>query len=209
MGIPTSDFYKQVPSLGKLSDGERRRLVWKAAVKRGDAIWVVPLCVAAAATGLWLLAGWRVMLVVSTAVGSSSAPAPVSSTAAAAAAFGGPPVGPGAPTLSPAFRTILLGLGVIVFFAAWVIARRVMILRTVRRMLNRVSCPACEFCLVGLKSSGGFVTCPECGERISLYEHDMTPDDLLSESERHKPLPGAGPYGAYKVPVKAGVRARK
>lgn len=202
MGIPTSDFYSQVPSLEKLSDAERRRLVWQAVIKRGDAIWVVPLGVAVAATGVWLLAGWRLMLIVSTAIGEAPAPAPVSPTAAAAAAFGGPPVAPAGPTLSPALRTILLGLGLIVFIFAWLIARRIMILRTVRRLMNRVSCPACEFCLVGLKSTGAYVTCPECGERINLYEHGLTPDDLLTESDRKKPLPGAGPYGAYKVPTR-------
>lgn len=206
MSIPASDFYSRSPSLEKLSAGERRALVWKAAKRRGDAIWVIPLCVAVAATGLWLLAGWRLMLIVIAAVGP--APPPVSPTAAAAAAFGGPPVAAPGPTLTTPFRTILLGLGLIVFIFAWLIARRVMILRTVRRLMNRVSCPACEFCLVELKSEGGFVTCPECGQRINLYEHDMTPDDLLSESDRVKPLPGAGPYGAYKLPTNSAPSAR-
>jgi hypothetical protein len=198
MPIPTTDFYSQVPSLEKLSDKERRRLIWQATAKRGDAIWVVPLMVAVLATAAWLVVGWRFMIIVNKAIGGpAAAPSP---TAVAAAAFGGP--APAGTTLPPALRSILLGLGLIVFIFAWLISRRVMVLRTVRRLMNRVSCPACEFCLLGLKPAGAYVTCPECGERINLYENNLTPEDLLLESDRKKPLPGAGPYGAYKVPAK-------
>lgn len=202
MAIPRSDFYSQVSSLSHLSDKERRRLVYQAAIKRGDAIWVVPGAVAIAVTGLWLVVGWKLMALVAAAMGPPP-PAP-SATAVAAAAFGGPAPVVAGPTVPPALRTTLWGLALIVFIFAWLLTRRALVLRTVRRLINRVACPSCEFSLLGLKPQGAYVTCPECGGRVNLYEHGLKPEDLTLEHEKRRAFEGAGPYGAYKVP--AGVR---
>jgi hypothetical protein len=205
MAVPTSDFYSQVPSLEHLSEKQRRRLVWQAATKRGDAIWVIPMSLAVAVTGLWLAVGWKLMTIVAAAMGPP--PAQPSATAVAAAAFGGPTPVAATPAVPPALKTILFGLAVLVFIFAWLITRRVLVIRTVKRLINRVACPTCEFSLRGLKPQGAYVTCPECGERVNLYEHGLSPDDLVLERDKHKPFEGAGRFGAYKVPKKPPARS--
>lgn len=174
MGLPTSDFYAGLPELAEKPPSERRRLVYQAAVKRGDAIWVVPLSVALVTTGAFAAAGWWMIR-----LGAKAA---------------------GATNIHDGFKTLLVGLSILVFTGAWVIARRVLVVRSLRRLLNRAACPFCEFSLVGLKPRGAIVLCPECGQRFSLYEHGLKPDDLLTEHERRRPFKGAGRYGAYKVP---------
>ena len=77
--------------------------------------------------------------------------------------------------------------------------RWMLLVRSIRRIINKAACPFCEFSLVGLRVEHGWVRCPECGQRVYLHEHRLTPDDLVPEHERNRPLPGigAGDMGGY------------
>jgi len=178
--------------------------VWQAVVKRGDAIWVVPALVAVVATVAWIVIGWQFMVIVNAAIGGGGGVATVTPAQVAAGAI--PPatttpsaIGTLLPSLPAPLRSILLGLGLLVFIFAWIITRRIMVLRTLKHLINRVVCPGCEFCLIGLKARGAIVICPECGERIDLFQNGFTTDDLLTETQKRRPFTGAGINGAYRV----------
>ncbi len=183
------------------SDAENQRLIWKAAARRGDALWVIPLLVASLAAAAAAVAGWHFLRLIQLAFAPAGAPAPtpinpLPAGGAALAPFGGPARG-----LSDPARVALVFGVMAVFIAAWTLARRTMIHRTIRRLVNRVACPACEFSIVGLRPRGAFVTCPECGHCFDLYAHGLSPDDLKTEAEKRRPFEGAGRFGAYKSPA--------
>lgn len=219
MTLPASDYYQQVKGLEGKSEAERRRLVYKALTKRGDAAWILPLLAAVTATAIWVFAGMGLARIVTIAAGpAAAAPAPAApppavgaastnpatSAANTPAATSGvivvttPPAAPPPVVLRP-LRTLVWGLGLIVFLATFVTTRRVLVVRTIKRLLNRTGCPFCEFNLIGLRPLGTYITCPECGERFDLLQHGMKPDDLIVAG-RGREFEGAGRFGAYKTP---------
>lgn len=210
MALPTSDYYQQIKELEGKSEVERRQLVYKALVKRGDAAWIVPLLAAVSAAALWVFIGMAVARVATIAsVGGPAAPAATNPSNPTAIAGGSsappgvivvttPPAAPPLAILRP-LKTLVWGLGLIVFLAAFVTTRRVLVVRTIKRLLNRTGCPFCEFNLIGLRPQGTYITCPECGERFDLLQHGMKPDDLVMAGQGRK-FEGAGRFGAYKVP---------
>lgn len=221
MALPTSDYYQQIKDLEGKSEVERRQLVYKALVKRGDAAWIVPLLAAVAATALWVFVGMAVARVATIAsrggrgrsgggrrrrgrAAAATNPAnPTASTGGNSAPAGvivvtTPPAAP-PPTILRPLRTLVWGLGLIVFLAAFVTTRRVLVVRTIKRLLNRTGCPFCEFNLIGLRPQGTYITCPECGERFDLLQHGMKPDDLIAPGQGRK-FEGAGRFGAYQTP---------
>ncbi len=102
--------------------------------------------------------------------------------------------------------TWLLLTGVVagtVFLAAFFGLRWTMIVRSIHNILNKAGCPFCDFSLVGLKIEMGKVRCPECGGDVYLHEHRLNPDDLIPDSHRNAPIPGAGPRGAYTEPMRS------
>lgn len=188
-------FYRSVPDFDRCTDERCETLVVQARLRRGDAIWLVPGGLAVL-LGL-VLAGFGHMVVtlILAVVTGSAAP--------------GAAAGPGgnAPTQAEALATVLqlmnlsvaLGAMIVVFVAV----RRVMLIRSMRRILNKAVCPFCEFSLVGLLVSSGRVQCPECGERFLLSDHRLTEEDLIPDTpeglramrEHWKKL-GADRYGA-------------
>lgn len=162
-----------VPELSKYSDEQFDRLVIQAKVRRGDAIWVMPLLAgigaAVAWTGVSLLLTWGL--------------ASVSNNPAASR------------TLN--FGAMFVVVGVVLFFAAAAAVRWAMIVRSIRNIVNKAGCPFCDFSLVGLKVEYGKVKCPECGQDVFLHEERLTADDLMTDAQRYGPLPGAGETGAY------------
>jgi hypothetical protein len=210
MALPTSDYYQQIKDLEGKSEVERRQLVYKALVKRGDAAWIVPLLAAVAVTALWVVIGMAVARVATIASrGGPAAPAATNPANPTASAGGNsapagvivvttPPAAPPPAILRP-LRTLVWGLGLIVFLAAFVTTRRMLVVRTIRRLLNRTGCPFCEFNLIGLRPQGTYITCPECGERFDLLQHGMKPDDLIAPGQGRK-FEGAGRFGAYQTP---------
>ncbi len=165
-----------VPELNKYSEKEYERLVWQAKLRRGDAIWVIPCGAGVLAAAAWIAIG--VVFVVSMKA-SGTAP-----TGAALRVWGAANI----------FVAILIAVAVATA------VRWMLLVRSIRRLINKAGCPFCEFSLVGLRVDHGWVRCPECGERVFLLEHRLSPDDLLTEQERNKPLPslGAGELGAYR-----------
>lgn len=168
-----------IPEVEKYSDEQYERLIIQARIRRGDAIWVLPLAAGIVAAGAWTGASALMAMVLSKSF----------SPAALASHIGN-------------FRWIGLNAAVMItlFLAAAVGLRWLMIVRSIRNILNRAGCPFCDFSLVGLKVEHGRVKCPECGSDVFLHEHRLNADDLIPESQRHAPLPGAGPLGAYQVP---------
>jgi hypothetical protein len=164
------------PDLSKYSDEEYEKLVWQAKVRRGDAIWVVPLGVGLLAGGLWILAAVIMQLGIQRM---------------------GPTVGP-PPMLGWGVINGIVALSIAV--AAAGTTRWVLIVRSIRRLVNKAGCPYCEFSLVGLRVQSGWVRCPECGQRVALHEHRLTEDDLIPEGGWYRPIDGAGPRGAYQPP---------
>jgi hypothetical protein len=172
----------QIPGLSNYSDAEYERLVAQAKLRRGDAIWVLPGLAGVLAAGAWIGIGIA-MFVAMQAAGSSP-------TGLALRGLG----------LANILAAVLIGVAVAVA------VRWVLLVRSIRRIVNRAGCPFCEFSLVGLRVQHGWVQCPECGQRVYLHEHRLSEEDILTDEERHKPIAGlgAGPMGAY---VKPGGRA--
>lgn len=46
-------------------------------------------------------------------------------------------------------------------------------------------CEKCSYSLLGLPIHEGWVTCSECGQRLSLKQLGLTPEDLLARSGAH------------------------
>lgn len=188
--------YSDLPELKGKSPAEQRRLVWQAGNRRGDAIWAIPLLVAVSVVGVWGGIGFGIVRMVMAWKASKS------------------PLGQ-AETPMDLVRLIALG-GLFLFLASFVLTKRAMLIRSLITLVNRAACPYCRFSLVGLKpdTRGGTgakpsIRCPECGEVVSIFDHGILPDDLLTDHDRRKPLPGAGPYGAYKTPPRTKSRSTK
>jgi hypothetical protein len=174
-----SSFFS-VPELNKYSEEEFERLVWQAKLRRGDAVWVLPMGAGLLAAALWI--GACVLLTLSMKL-----------------------------TGVKLSGMVLRGWGlanilvtVMVYIAVFMAMRWMLIVRSVRRIINKAACPFCEFSLVGLPVKLGWVRCPECWQRVYLHDHRLTEEDLVPEHERHKPLSGigAGEMGAYRAPAR-------
>jgi hypothetical protein len=170
--------------LSKYSDEEYERLVWQAKVRRGDAIWVIPSGVGLLAGGLWVGAAVLMHMGMMRAVPTWAAPSLAN------------------------FGVINAIVALCVAVAAGMAVRWWMIVRSIRRIVNKAGCPYCEFSLVGLRVQNGWVRCPECGQRVYLHEHRLTQDDLIPEGGWYRPIEGAGPRGAYLDPGRAEPRAK-
>ncbi len=177
----------QIPELSSYSDDEYDKLVRQAKLRRGDAIWVIPGLAGALAGIAWISVGIAVMV----AIKASNAAA-----AAAVSAAGG------IPAASPSLREWAVGnllVGVLIAVAAAVAVRWYLLVRSIKRLINRAGCPFCEFSLVGLRVEHGWVRCPECGQRVYLHEHRLSEEDILTDEQKRAPIKGlgAGPMGAY------------
>lgn len=167
------------------SDEELAKLTWQAKVRRADAIWVIPLLVAIVAGVAWLFAAaflTRGMQTVGTILSG------------------------------PTFGRWIAINGVValtIACAAGALVRWRMLVTSIKRIVNKAGCPYCEFSLVGLRVNHGWVQCPECGQRVYLFEHKLTPEDLVPESVKRRPPEGAGAMGAYKPPKPMRPLARK
>lgn len=178
--------YSELPEMRSKTPAQQRRLLWQASNRRGDALWVLPMLLACAVAVVWAGMGYgAVRMIVAYQVARSP-------TARA--------------DLPMNIIRLIAGTGVLLFIATWVLMHRVMVMRSLMFLLNRAGCPYCHFSLVGLKpeSLGGvgakpMIRCPECGEMVSLFDHGILPDDLLTDRERRTPLPGAGPMGSYNT----------
>ena len=146
-------FYRSYPEFDGYSDEQCRKLVLQARLRRGDAAWVMPLLAAIGLMGAWTIFGGGLLLLIASISGRNLPP------------FGS--------FLTPIFLFEIPG-----FIVAYVWVRRVMLVRSIRRIVNRAVCPFCEFSLVGLPVKVSAVVCPECGERIKLYTHGIRPEDL-------------------------------
>lgn len=145
-------YYRAYPEFDGYSDEQCRKLLLQARLRRGDAAWVLPLVAAAAAAGFWLFVAAGLVHALAALLGITI--------------VGG---------------NFLLAVAVLVapvFAAAFVGVRRAMLVRSVRRLVNRAACPFCEFSLVGLPVRVNTVRCPECGEKVRLSEHGIRHEDL-------------------------------
>ncbi len=178
-----------IPELEKYSDDEFAVLMRKARLRRGDALWVVPV--------FWGIVG-AVVWVGVTAVMTFG----LRSTGLSLAGNG-------------MARWLMLNVfvGALVAVAVGAAARWWMLVRSIRRLLNKAGCPYCEFSMVGLRVKQGWVRCPECGQRVYIHDLHLTEEDLMTDAERYAPPPevGAGEMGAYVKPKRfeqAGAKRR-
>lgn len=171
-----------IPEVDKYSDEQYERLIIQARIRRGDAIWVLPLGAGLLAAGMWMMVAIFLGKVVLTTAPGRLAPIAMVNT-----------------------RWLILNgvVMMVIFLAATIGVRWLLIVRSIRNILNRAGCPFCDFSLVGLKIEHGRVKCPECGSSVFLHEHRLNADDLIPESQKQAPLQGAGPLGAYQAPASA------
>ncbi len=172
-----------IPELSGYSDQEYDRLVAQAKLRRGDAIWVLPGLAGILAGIVWVGVGVGIMLAIKA---SNAAAVAAGSISIANTSIRGWVVG-----------NICVGL--LIAVAAAVSVRWLLLVRSIKRLINRAGCPFCEFSLVGLRVDHGWVQCPECGQRVYLHEHRLTEEDILTDEQKRKPIAalGAGPMGAY------------
>lgn len=101
---------------------------------------------------------------------------------------------------SPSLREWAVGnllVGVLISVAVAVAVRWYLLVRSIKRLINRAGCPFCEFSLVGLRIEHGWVRCPECGQRVYLHEHRLSEEDILTDEERRKPIKGLEARGRW------------
>lgn len=168
----------------KLPPERYRQLREQALIRRGDAVWFIPLLWAVGCAAMWLAIARVLAILILAAQNAAAAAAPVA----------GPPVPTSLGyvwTLSNLLAAGLLGA------AVFLSVRWFLIVRSMRRLGNKCVCPYCEFSLIGLAVKQDRVQCPECGESVRLSEHGLFAEDLMTESQRaHKPE-FAGRMGAY------------
>lgn len=145
-------YYRAHPEFDGYSDEQCRKLLLQARLRRGDAAWVLPLLAASGFAAAWSVVALGLVRI-------------------AAALLG----------LTLTGEATLLGMIIIVgpaFVVVYSWVRRSMLVRSVRRLVNRAACPFCEFSLVGLPVKINSVRCPECGEKVRLSEHGIRHEDL-------------------------------
>lgn len=166
-------FYRSYPEFDGYSDEQCRKLVLQARLRRGDAAWVLPLVAAIGLVAAWTILGAGLLLMLASLSGRPL-PSPVT------------------------FVTPILLFEIPGFIVAYVWVRRLLLVRSIRRIVNRAVCPFCEFSLVGLPVKLAAVTCPECGQKVRLYTHGIRPEDL----EVNAPDP-------FKIPLPVAPLARE
>jgi hypothetical protein len=167
-----------ISELEKYSDEEFAALMRKAKLRRGDALWLIP--------ALWGVLGATVWVGVGAMLTFGLKSSGMSLTGVAMG------------------RWLALNgfVALLVAIAIGAAARWWMLVKSIRRLINKAGCPYCEFSLVGLKVKSGWVKCPECGQRVYIHDENITEEDLMTEAERFAPPPkvGAGEMGAYVKP---------
>ncbi len=176
-------FYRSYPEFDGYSDEECRKLVLQARLRRGDAAWVIPLLAAMAMMGAWTVFGGGLLVL--------------------AASMSGRPLPPLASFLVPILLFEVPG-----FIVAYVWIRRLMLVRSIRRLIHRAVCPFCEFSLVGLPVKVAAVICPECGQKVRLYTHGIRPEDLeVNGPDAFKVPPPVSAYRGEKPRASSGARS--
>lgn len=145
-------FYRAYPEFDGYSDEQCRKLLLQARLRRGDAAWVLPLLASIVLVGFWSIVALGVIRALATLLGIT--------------------VGGGN------LWAALLLFVVPAFIVSFVWLRRTMLVRSVRRLVNRAACPYCEFSLVGLPVRTNAVRCPECGQVVILSQNGLSPEDV-------------------------------
>jgi hypothetical protein len=170
-----------VPELEKYSDDEYDKLMRKARLRRGDALWVIPAAVGIAGALVWVGVGVLLTFGMKAINGIGLSGAPMA-------------------------RWIALNVfvGLLVAFAIGAATHWWLLVRSIRRLINKAGCPYCEFSMVGLRVQKGWVQCPECGQRVYIFDMNLREEDLMTDAERFAPPPevGAGEMGAYVKPAR-------
>lgn len=146
-------FYRSYPEFDGYSDEQCRKLVLQARLRRGDAAWVIPLLAALGVMVAWTIFGGGLLVLLASVSGRNL-----------------PSVG--------AFLGPILLFEIPAFIVTYVWVRRLMLVRSIRRLTNRAVCPFCEFSLRGLPVNVNTVICPECGQRVKLTAHGIRREDL-------------------------------
>jgi hypothetical protein len=167
MGLRITNWYRAWPELNDYSEAECRSMMLRARVRRGDAMWVLPLA------GVGVLA-----LLVGVFASVASGIVHRARVRSGAAAWYWEDAG--VHVVWAGSLVVFLVMSVVVGVAI----RRVLIIRSVLNHLERARCPYCLFSLCGLVLELGAVTCPECGARIVLADEGLTPEDLLPRHGR-------------------------
>lgn len=170
------------PDLEHIPDRRYRDLIERAICKRRDAVWLIPLSVFLAVIFALSILNYALITLVA-------------------------PTGAKVNWSKVWFAYILIA-SPIAFGAASLVRWR-MITASIRRLVDKASCPYCEFSLKGLVVEKDTVTCPECGQRVVLHENNLTPEDLLIAS--NTPFDAAGKLGAYTgaIPQNTSIRPDK
>ncbi len=140
-------------------------------MRRDDAIWVLPLGAAVLAAGVWLSIAATMLAIALQLLPWASG------------------------TIKEFRWPLVAACGGAVAFAACVWTRRQLIIRSIRNNMERAKCPYCWFSLMGLPVKEGTVQCPECGERMSLHELHLLPEDLQPPSRPKPNPPPVSPLG--------------
>lgn len=183
MLLPGSTAHYRTPEFDDLDDLELEHLVFQAKMRREDAIWILPL--------LAVIAAWIVVLT------------PVASAlwlflSAASGATGFDPWSFAGASAIAFVSALAFSLSIVV----WIAVRRLLILRSMRRIRGKASCPYCAFDLRGLPVADyRLVRCPECGELLNLIDLGLTKRDLaLGDGFTSPPAPASGYLEADLAP---------
>lgn len=149
-------FYRAYPEFDGYTDEQCRKLLLQARLRRGDAAWVLPLLASIVLVGLWSIIALGVIRALATLLGIT--------------------------LTGNNLWIVLLLFEVPGFVVTFVWLRRIMLVRSVRRLVNRAACPFCEFSLVGLPVRTNAVRCPECGQVVILSENGLAPEDIRVDS---------------------------
>ncbi len=161
--------YRVSQEFDDLDDLELEHLVFQAKDRRDDAVWILPLL---AVIGAWVLVMGPVLSLVWMLLGSM--------TATGGGGAGGTSGGFDPTSLAGVLAIgLVCAIGIGLSVVVWVWVRRWLIIRSMRHIIRKASCPYCGFDLRGLPVTDyRLVRCPECGESINLADHGLTKRDL-------------------------------
>jgi len=162
MRIPTHKIYRAFPELDRFSDEECERMMVRA--NRGVRGFVHQGMGCALGLAAMVLSGVAWLVVSSLVAGFVLR-------------------GLGMPTENGlVLGAVILGVTVLpAFCGLWVydVFRRRALLAEIRTQIDRVRCFGCDYILIGQVARDGAVTCPECGQHVTLDRLGITEDDLI------------------------------
>lgn len=181
--------YRTTDEFDGFDDIELEHLIFQAKLRRDDAIWILPLV---SVIALWIFVFGPIASLAFILARSVATPM----------ATGNAPGSPSTLSVGELIAIVLVAVfGLLATIAAWIIIRRWLIIRSIRHIMSKASCPYCSFDLRGLPvAEQTLVRCPECGELIVLSDFGLSKRDLALDDGLGAPRQPVSAFQKQNIP---------